>query len=110
MPLESIDVSGPETPERSQPGIEFLKRFRFQAVETPLGVNGRFHEAGIAQHAQVFGHHGLRHAKVALDFSYRLLRGNEQAQYRAAVWLRNDFEYRLHPFYILRRVYACQGI
>ena len=51
--FESIYVSGPEPPERSQPGIHLLKRFRFQPVETALCVHPGFHETGLAQHAQV---------------------------------------------------------
>jgi hypothetical protein len=33
--FESIYVSGPEPTELSQPGIDLLKWFRFQPVETP---------------------------------------------------------------------------
>jgi hypothetical protein len=32
--FESIYMSGPEPAERSQPGIDLLKWFRFQPVET----------------------------------------------------------------------------
>jgi hypothetical protein len=38
------------------------------------------------------------------------LRGDQQAQYRAAVRLRNDFEHRFHSIDILHKAYACQGI
>ena len=51
--FESIHVSGPEPTERSQPGGDLLKWFRFQAVETALCVHRGFHETGLAQHAQV---------------------------------------------------------
>ena len=51
--FESIQVSGPEPAELSQPGIQLLKWFRFQPVETALCVYRGFHEAGLAQHAQV---------------------------------------------------------
>ena len=54
MAFESIQVSGPELTERSQPGIELLKRFRFQPVETALRVHRGFYETGLSQHAQVF--------------------------------------------------------
>ncbi len=53
VPLKSIHVSGPEPAERSQPGIDLLKRFGFQPVETALGVYRGFHETGLAQHSQV---------------------------------------------------------
>jgi hypothetical protein len=36
----------------------------------------------------VLGHGRLRHTKLTLDLSNRLLRRDQQAQYRAAVWLR----------------------
>ena len=52
--FESIYVSGPESAERGQPGIHLLKWFRFQPVETALCVHRGFHEAGLAQHAEVF--------------------------------------------------------
>ena len=51
--FERIHVSRPEPAERSQPGIHLLKRFRFQPVETALGVHRGFHKTGLAQHAQV---------------------------------------------------------
>ncbi len=51
--FESIYVNGPEPAELSQPGIQFLKWFRFQPVETALCVHGGFHETGLAQHSQV---------------------------------------------------------
>jgi len=51
--FESIQMSGPEPTEPSQPGIELFEWFRFQPVETALCVHRGFHEASIAQHAQV---------------------------------------------------------
>jgi len=51
--FESIDVSGPEPAKRSQPGIQFLKWFRFQPVETALRVHRGFYETGLSQHSQV---------------------------------------------------------
>jgi hypothetical protein len=51
--FESIQVSGPEPTELSQPGIQLLKWFRFQPVETALCVHGGFDETGVAQHSQV---------------------------------------------------------
>jgi hypothetical protein len=71
--FESIDVSGPEPAEGSQPGIHLLKGFRSQPVETALCIHRGFHETGLAQHSQMFGHGRLRHAKSTLDLSDRLL-------------------------------------
>jgi hypothetical protein len=51
--FKSIDVSGPEPTERSQPGIDFLKWFRFQPIEAALCVYRGFHETGLAQNSQV---------------------------------------------------------
>ena len=53
MAFERIHVSGPESTERRQPGIELLKWFRFQPVKTALCVHCGFHETGLAQHSQV---------------------------------------------------------
>ena len=107
--FERIYVLGPESAELGQPVVELLKWFRFQPVETALCVHPGFHETRLAQHAQVLGHGRLRHAKLALDLSHRLLGRDQEAQYRAAVRLRNDFEHRFHSLYILHRAYACQG-
>ena len=51
--FESIYVSGPESAERSQPGIHLLKWFGFQPVETALCVHRGFHKTGLSQHSQV---------------------------------------------------------
>ena len=51
--FESIYVSGPETTERSQPGIDLLKWLRFQPVETALRVHRGFYETSLSQHSQV---------------------------------------------------------
>jgi hypothetical protein len=110
MAFESIYVSGPEAAELSQPSVDLLKRFRFQPVKTALCVYRRFYETGIAQHAQVLGHGGLRHTKLTFDVSHRLLFRDQEAQYGAAVRLRDDFEHRFHIAYILYMEYTCQGI
>src|SRR5262249_22278577 len=86
------------------------KWFRFQPVQTALCIHRAFNETGLAQHAQVLGHGRLRHTKLTLDLSHRLSGRDQKAQYRAAVRLRNDFEYRFHSLYILCRAYTCQGI
>ena len=101
MALESIYVSGPESAERLQPGVDLLQRFRFQPVETALGVHRGFHETGVSQHSQVLRYGRLRHFKLTLDLPHRLLRGDEEAQYCPAVRLGYDLENRLHSFYIL---------
>ena len=96
MAFESIHVSGPEPAERSEPGLDFPKRFRFQAVETALRVHRGFHEPGLAQNPQVLRNGRLRHAKLPLDLSHGQLLRDQKAQHRAAGRLRNDFEYGFH--------------
>jgi hypothetical protein len=71
--FQSIHMSGPEPAELRQPGVDLPKWFRFQPVETALCVHCGFHETGVAQHSQVLGHGRLRHTKLSLDLSYRLL-------------------------------------
>jgi len=71
--FESIYMSGPEAAELGQPGIQLLKWFRVQPVETALCVHRGLHETGLTQHAQVLGHGRLRHTKLTLDLSHRLL-------------------------------------
>ncbi|HXM44135.1 MAG TPA: hypothetical protein VN924_23065 [Bryobacteraceae bacterium] len=80
MAFEIVYVSGPEPAKRSQPGIHLLKWFRFQPTETALCVHRGFHETDLAQHSQVLGHGRLRHAKLTLDLSNRLLRRGQEAQ------------------------------
>jgi len=108
--FESIYVHGPKPTELSQPGIHLLEGLRFQLVEAALCIHRGFHETGLAQHAEVLGHGRLRHPKLTLDLSHRLLARAQEAQYRPSVRLRNDFEYRFHSFNILHWAYTCQGI
>ena len=93
MAFESIDVSGPEPAERSQPGVDLLKRLGSQPVETALGVHRGFHETGLSQHPQVFGNGGLRQSQLLFDITDGSLRGREQAQDGAAARLGDDGEY-----------------
>ena len=51
--FERIYAIGPEPPERSQPEIQLLKRFRLQPVETALCVHRGFYETGVAKHPEV---------------------------------------------------------
>jgi len=94
--FESVHVSGPEAAELGEPFVKLLKRLRFQPVETALCVHRGLDETGVAQYAEVLGHGRLRHTKLTLDLSHRLLGGEQEAQYGAAVRLRNDFEDRFH--------------
>ena len=110
MAFESIDVSGPELAEGSEPVVDLLKGFGSEPVETALSVHGGLHETGAAQHPQMLGDGGLRHTKLTLDFTHRLLGGDEEAEDGAAVGFGDDFEDRFHPLDIPQRVYACQGI
>ncbi len=110
MAFERVHVGGPEAAELREPGVYLLKTLRFQAVEAPLRVHRGFHEAGVAQHAQVLGYSRLGHAEAALDLSDGLLRRNQQAQDGPAIRLGNNFKGRFHGLGILRCVYACQGI
>ena len=77
--FESIDVSGPESAKLREPHIHLPQWFRPQTVETALRVDGGFYEASVAQHAQVLGHGWLRHTKLTLDRSHRLLGRDQQA-------------------------------
>jgi hypothetical protein len=73
MSFESIHMSGPEPAERSQPRIDLPQWFRFQPIEASLRVHCGFHETRVSQHSQVLGHRRLRHAKLTLNLSHRLL-------------------------------------
>src|SRR4051812_32887706 len=96
MAFERIHVRGPELTEWRQPGIDLLKGFRFEAIQTALGVDRGLHEAGFAQNAQVLRYRRLRHAQPTLDLAHRLFRRREEAENRAAVRLGDDFENTVH--------------
>src|SRR4030081_3051115 len=111
MAFEGIDVNRPEPAELCQPRIHLLKWLRLQPVEPALGSNRGPHESGVAQHSQMLGHGRLRHAKLTLNLSHRLFGRHQQAQYRAPVRLRNDFEGRFHTsMYTLPSIYASRNI
>ena len=69
MALERVYMSGPEPTERRQPGIDLLKRFGPQPVETALCIHCGLHETGVSQHSQVLGYGRLRHMKLALNLT-----------------------------------------
>jgi len=110
VPLQGVYVRCPKPAELLQPGIHLLKPFWLEPVETPLCVHRGLDEAGIPQHSQVLRDGRLRHAKLTLDLSHGLLGRDQQAQYRSAVRLCNDFEGRFHAPLILHGAYTCQGI
>ena len=92
MAFERIDVGRPEAPERREPGVDLHERLGPDPIDAPLGFDARLHEAGLAQHAQVLGHRGLRHPQPALDFADGSLRRRQQAEDGPAVRLRDDRE------------------
>ena len=110
MAFESIEVGGPEPAELVEPSVHLLKGLGLQPVEAALGVHGGFHEAGVAEHAEVLGDGWLRHMEPALDLTHGLLGGDEEAQDGAAVGLGNDLEGGFHGLDIPHHVYTCQGI
>ena len=106
--LEGIEVGGPESAVWGQPVVDLLPGP--QTIQTALRSNRGFNEAGLAQHTQVLGYGGLRHAQLAFDFSYRLLGGDQKPEDGATVRFGNDFESGFHAFYIPLIEYTCQGI
>ena len=73
MAFEGVEVNRPELAELIEPGIEFLKRFGPETVEAALSVDGGFDETGVAEHAEVLGDGGLRHAELTFDVADGLL-------------------------------------
>jgi hypothetical protein len=65
-------VIRPEPAKGRQPGIDLLKGFGFDSIETALSVYRGFNETRLAQHSQVLGYGWLRHSKLTLDISDRL--------------------------------------
>src|SRR5580693_2086078 len=110
MMFESVNVRGPELAEGSEPGVHFMKRFGFKAIDAALCVHGRLHETGFTQNTKMLRNGWLRHAELALDFSDGLSGGNEEAEDGAAVGLGDDVESGFHGYYIRHGVYTCQGI
>src|SRR5205814_4163872 len=58
----------------------------------------------------VLRHRRRGHAKATLNLPNRLFGRGQESQYRPAIRLGDDFEYRSHPPNILDGAYACQGI
>src|SRR5579884_3930901 len=110
MPFERIHVRRPEAAELGQPGIDFLQWPGLQSIHAALRVHRGLHKTRFTQHSQMFRHGWLRHSKLTLDLAHRLLRRDQQTQYRAAVGLGNDLECSFHITYILYTAYTCQGI
>lgn len=54
VPLESVDMGGPESSKRSQPRVQFHKRLRSYAVKAALRIHCRLHKSCLAQYAEVF--------------------------------------------------------
>ena len=74
MTLERVDVRRPVAAERREPRIDLHERLGPDPVKTSLCIHARLHEAGLAQHAQVFGDRGLRQLQLLLDIAHGLLR------------------------------------
>ncbi|HSS06476.1 MAG TPA: hypothetical protein VLK83_04980 [Rhodanobacteraceae bacterium] len=92
MPLEGVDVGGPEAAERSEPRVELHQRLRPNPVKTPLRINPRLDETRLAQHPQVLGNRRLRQSQALFDVAHGSLGGREQAQDGAAVRFGDDGE------------------
>jgi hypothetical protein len=92
MAFEHIDVGRPQAPERRQPGVDLLEWLGPEPIDAPLGFDARFHEAGLAQHAEVLGHLGLRHPQPTFDLADGALRRRKQTEDGSAVRLRDDRE------------------
>lgn len=103
MPLEGIDVRRPVLPELREPFVELLEGGRLQPIQAALAVDGGFDEAGVTQHAQVFGHGRLGHVELSLERPDGELRCRQQAEYRPAIRLRDDFEDGFHAGIYARR-------
>ena len=64
MPLQGVEAMRPHAAVGFEPGVDLNERFGTQLVPAPLGVPAHAHQAGLAQHAQVFGGAGLTQAEV----------------------------------------------
>jgi len=109
MAFESINVSGPEPTERSQPGIDLLKWFRPQPIETALRVHCGLHETGLSQHSQVLGNRGLRKVQLVFDITYGSLGRRKQTQDGAAARLGNDGKCGFHALLYLLEYIAVKA-
>jgi hypothetical protein len=69
MPLERVQVGGPEPAELREPVVQLLQSLGLQSVEAALRVHGRVDEPSLAQHPQVLGDSGLWHAETGLDLT-----------------------------------------
>ena len=121
MPLERIDVPGPELSERLEPLVDLLERAWQHAIDATLRVHPHLHEAGLAEHAEMLheaglaehaemlGHRRLRHPQTRLDLPHGPLLRGEQREDGPPVRLRDDRERRFHIKYILLHSYMTQA-
>jgi hypothetical protein len=108
--FERIHVGGPQPPEGSEPLVDIPQRFGPEPIDAPLGLDARFHEAGLSQDAEVLGHRCLGHPELAFELAHRLFRRREEAEDGPPIRLCDDGERRFHIAYIPGREYARQGI
>jgi len=85
-------TSRPESSEWGEPGIQFHEWFGPEAVDAPLRVDPRLHEACFPQHPEVFRHGGLGHPELAFELPDGPFRRGQQVQHGAAARLRDDGE------------------
>lgn len=64
---EGVEVMLPVAPERLEPRIDLAKWRRVDRIEPARAFGAHGREAGLAQHAEVLGHTGLRDPEIGLD-------------------------------------------
>ena len=96
---------------RRQPGVDLGQRLRPQRVDPPLGVLADVDQPGLAQHAQVLRRPGLRQARRGDQMPDRPRLVAQEVEDLPPARLGQHLDRGVpHAAYILRRLYACEGM
>ncbi len=92
MPLEVVEVPGPQASIWRKPLVHRPQRLGANAVEPLLGLRPHINQAGLSQHAQVLRHRRLAQLELADELAHGALAGTEEVENASAVRLSDDLE------------------
>jgi hypothetical protein len=90
--FEAIEVRRPELPVGGEPVVELCERLRPDAIQAALRVRARLDEAGVLEHAQMFGHGRLADAEAVDKIADRPFAVAEEIEDRESPRLSQNLE------------------
>lgn len=107
MALQGVETVAPGGAVRGEPLIDLSQRFGPEPVHPALRIDSRLHQAGLAQHTQMFGHPGLAETELGHEIADRPLVFSQEVQDPASMGLGQHVEHRVN---ITVRQYSCQAM